>query len=134
MLRYITVCLADGILFGILDGLMNVNPYAQRLFEIYKPIAKASINAPAGIVIDIVYSFVIGYLYLLLYKALPGDSGIAKGIIFALIIWFFRVLMNAVSTGMTFRVPMTALVYTAAAGLMEMLILGIVYGLFLKPF
>ena len=40
MVRYIIVSIVSGILFGVLDGLINANPLAQRLYEVYKPIAK----------------------------------------------------------------------------------------------
>ena len=52
MTRYIIVSFSSGILFGILDGVINANPLAQKLFEVFKPIAKTSINPVAGIVID----------------------------------------------------------------------------------
>ncbi|MEW5815527.1 MAG: DUF6789 family protein [Spirochaetota bacterium] len=134
MIRYFIVSIANGILFGILDGVINANPYAQKIFEVYKPIAKTSINAPTGIIIDIVYGLIMGFIFLILYKALPGNTGFFKGIVFALIIWFFRVLMSVVTTWMMFKVPTTTLLYTAVTGLIEMLIIGIVYGILLKPF
>ena len=43
MIRYIIVSIVSGLLFGALDGLVNANPLAQRLYEVYKPIAKTSI-------------------------------------------------------------------------------------------
>ncbi|MBN1699914.1 MAG: hypothetical protein JW881_20565 [Spirochaetales bacterium] len=134
MIRYVIVSLINGIVFGVIDGLINVNPFAQKIYQIYKPIAKTSINAPAGIVIDILYGFIMGFIFLILYSALPGSNGLIKGIVFALIIWFFRVFMSAVSSWMMFNVPITTLLYTAATGLVEMLIIGIIFGAFLKPF
>lgn len=132
MIRYTIVSLAGGILFGAMDGLVNANPLAQRLFQVFKPVVKTSINVPAGIAIDIVYGFVMAGIFLLLYKSLPGGSGLAKGASFALIAWFFRVLMYAASQWMMFNVPAATLLYTLAAGLCEMLILGVFYGLTLK--
>ena len=38
MIRYIIVSIASGVLFGAMDGLINANPLAQRLYEVYKPI------------------------------------------------------------------------------------------------
>jgi hypothetical protein len=35
MIRYIVVGMVSGILFGILDGLINANSMAQRLYEVY---------------------------------------------------------------------------------------------------
>jgi hypothetical protein len=133
MIRYIIVSIAGGILFGILDAAINANPLAQRLYEVYKPIARTSVNPLAGIVIDLVYGFVMAGLFLLLYKSLPGETGLVKGVSFALLAWFFRVVMYAASQWVMFNVPVQALLYSLVAGLGEMLILGVLYGLTLKP-
>jgi len=133
MIRYFIVSIIGGILFGTMDGFINANPLAQRLYEVYKPISKTAINIPAGILIDLIYGFVMAGLFLLLYKSLPGETGIFKGISFALMAWFFRIVMYAASQWMMFTVPIGALLYTLITGLCEMLILGILYGLTLKP-
>ncbi len=129
MINYIIVSIISGILFGILDGLINANPFATRLFEIYKPIAKTSINFAAGMLIDLAYGFILAAIYLLLYQSLPGGTGLLKGLSFGLMVWFFRVVMSAASQWMMFKVPMKALSYSLLAGLGEMLILGVLYGL-----
>ena len=133
MIRYIIVSIVSGVLFGGMDGLINANPFAQKLYEVYKPIAKTSINVPAGVAIDLVYGFVMAGVFLLLYGSLPGNSGFLKGISFTFLVWFFRVVMSVATQWMMFNVPIGALVYTLVAGLGEMLILGILYGLTLKP-
>lgn len=133
MIAYIVVSVVSGILFGILDGVINANPLAQRLYEVYKPIARTSINPLAGIVIDLVYGFVLAGIFLLLYKSLPGETGLVKGVSFAFLVWFFRVVMSAASQWVMFNVPVTALLYSLVAGLGEMLLLGVLYGLTLKP-
>lgn len=133
MTSYIIVSVISGILFGILDGLINANPFATKLFEVYKPIAKTSVNFAAGMIIDLAYGFILAALFLLLYPSLPGESGFVKGVSFALLVWFFRVVMNVASQWMMFKVPVEALLYSLLAGLGEMLILGILYGLALEP-
>jgi hypothetical protein len=133
MMRYIIVSLVSGILFAILDGALNANPLAQRLFEVYKPIARTSINPIAGIVIDLAYGFIMAGVFLLLYKSLPGETGLLKGVSFAVLVWFFRVVMSVASQWMMFQVPIEASLYSLAAGLGEMLVLGVLYGLTLKP-
>ncbi len=133
MIRYIIVSMVSGILFGIMDGFMNANPFAQKLLVIYKPIMRTSVNISAGIIIDLVYGFAMAGIFILLYKCLPGEAGFMKGVTFAFIIWFFRVVMYAASQWMMFTVPKAALLYMLAAGLAEMLILGIFYGLTLQP-
>ena len=133
MTSYIIVSVISGILFGILDGLINANPIANKLFEVYKPIAKTSLNFVAGMIIDLAYGFILAALFLLVYPSLPGEVGLVKGVSFALMVWFFRVVMSVASQWMMFKVPLKALLYTLLAGLGEMLILGILYGLALQP-
>jgi len=133
MTEYIIISVASGILFGILDGVINANPLAQKLYDAYKPIAKTSINPIVGIVIDLVYGFVMAGAFLLLYNSLPGETGLIKGISFGLLVWFFRVVMNVASQWVMFKVPVQTLLYSLIAGLGEMLILGVLYGFTLKP-
>lgn len=133
MLNYLLVSIAGGILFGILDGLINANPLAQSLYAIYKPLTRTSLNAPLGMIIDLVYGFVMAGLFLLLYSSLPGTAGWAKGLSFGLVAWFFRVLMAAASQWMMFNVPSTTLLYTLGTGLVEMLLIGLLFGLTLHP-
>ena len=133
MISYIIVSLVSGILFGVLDSLINANPFARRLYEVYKPIAKTSINIPLGILLDLVYGFIMAGVFLLLYTSLPGEMDLVKGISFAFLAWFFRVVMSVASNWMMFKVPVRTLLYTLLTGLVEMLVLGILYGFFLKP-
>ena len=133
MTTYIIVSIIGGILFGVLDALINANPYAARLFEFYKPIARTSVNMLAGIVIDLAYGFILASVFLLLYESLPGETGLLKGLSYALLVWFFRVVMSALSQWVMFKVPGKALIYMLLAGLGEMLVLGVLYGLALHP-
>jgi hypothetical protein len=133
MIGYIIISVISGILFGLLDGVINANPLAQRLYIVYKPIAKTSINPLAGIVIDLVYGFAMAGVFLLLYNSLPGETGLIKGVSFAVLVWFFRVVMYVASQWVMFTVPVGTLLYSLVAGLGEMLILGVLYGLTLKP-
>jgi len=133
LISYIIVSFVSGILFGVLNSLINANPLARKLHEVYKPIAKTSLNIPLGVVIDLVYGFIMAGIFLLLYSSLPGEIGLVKGISFAFLAWFFRVVMSVASSWMMFKVPAATLLYTLLAGLGEMLILGVIYGFFLKP-
>lgn len=133
MANYVIISLISGVLFGILDGVINANPLAQRLYQVYQPIAKKSINIIAGSLIDLIYGFILAGLFLLLYDSLPGEVGLVKGLSFGIIAWFFRVLMNSASQWMMYTVPARTLLYSLITGLGEMLILGILYGLLLQP-
>lgn len=129
----IIVSLVSGILFGVMDGLINANAFARRLFEVYKPIARTSFNPLAGILIDLAFGFVMAGVFLLLYASLPGETGLVKGVSFAILVWFFRVVMSTASQWVMFNVPGKALLYTLVTGLGEMLVIGVLYGLTLKP-
>jgi hypothetical protein len=132
MIRLIISTVLTGLLFGIFDGLINGNPYAIKLMECYKPIAKQSINIPAGLLIDLIYGFAISGLFLILFPVLPTEFGIIKGITFGVGMWFFRVLMNVVSSWMMFNIPIKTLAYLLLTGLVEMILLGILNGLILR--
>ncbi len=132
MVRYLVVSIVSGILFGVLDGLINANPVAQQLYQVYQPIARTSIDPVAGSLIDLAYGFVMAGVFLLLYPSLPGGTGLAKGLSFAGLVWFFRVVMHVASQWMMFAVPGATLLYALAAGLGEMLVLGVLYGATLR--
>jgi hypothetical protein len=133
ILSYISFSLISGILFGVMDGLLSGNPLGTRLLAAYKPIARTAINIPAGVLIDLTYGFVMAAIFLLLYPSLPGASGVLKGLSFGLLAWFFRGLMNAASQWVMFKVPASTLLYTALGGLVEMLVIGFLYGLAFRP-
>ncbi len=133
MIRYIVVSVISGIIFGVLDGLINANPLAQELFLVFKPISKQTVNIQAGIVIDLIYGFVMAGLFLILYQSIPGKSGWTKGLSYGLIIWFFRVLMYVVTTWIILIVPIQTLLYMLFTGLVEMLVIGLIYGISLNP-
>jgi uncharacterized membrane protein len=130
---YVVVAVVSGILFGVLDAIINANPVAQRLYQVYKPIARTSLNPVAGIAIGLAFGFVMAGAFLLLYESLPGSSGLLRGVSFALTVWFFRVVMSVASQWMMFEVPARTLLYSLVSGLAEMLLLGVLYGLTLSP-
>jgi hypothetical protein len=133
MANYIFVSVTSGILFGIMDGLINANPVAVRLFEVFRPISKTSLNFVAGILIDLAYGFILAGLFLLLYPSLPGESGLVKGVSFGLLVWFLRVVMSVASQWLMFDVPLKTLLYSLLTGFGEMLVLGLFYGLTITP-
>ena len=83
---YIAVSLASGIIFGLMDGFANANPLVTRLYGVYNPLAGGSFNIPAGVVIDIIYGFLMAGIFQLLYESLPGEIGVLKGFSYALLV------------------------------------------------
>ncbi len=133
MIRYSIVGMGSGILFGFMDGFINANSLAQRLYRVFEPIARKSINIPAGFAIDIVYGFAMAGIFLLLRSSLPFESGVLKGLVFGLLVWFFRVAMQVATQWVMFNIPIGTLIYALVCGLGETLVLGLLYGLTLKP-
>ena len=132
MFRYVLASIVSGVLFGVMDGILNGNPLAKRLYAIYEPILKKSISIVPGIIIDLAYGFAIAGVFLLLYKNLPGESWFLKGLAFSLLIWFFRVVMYVATQWMMFTIPIETLLYILATGLLEMIILGLICSLMLR--
>ncbi|NPV92115.1 MAG: hypothetical protein HPY50_15215 [Firmicutes bacterium] len=133
MLRYLIVSIFGGLLFGVMDAVINNNSLALKLFQVYQPIAKTSVNSLAGISIDIFFGLVMAGLFIQLHKKLPGQSGFVKGLSFGLMAWFFRVVMQTASSWMMFNIPGDTLIYGLLTGLVEMAVIGIFLGLTLKP-
>ncbi len=130
-MRFLVAGLGSGLLFAILDGVLNANPLAQRLMAVYKPILRPSVNALAGTGIDVAYGFIMAALFGMLRPGLPG-SPLVQGLVFGLIAWFFRVVMGALGQWMVFAVPGATVVYSVAAGLVEMTVIGLFYGAVLR--
>lgn len=131
LLSLLIAGIAGGLLFGILDGLVHANPLARRLLAAWQPIARDSLNVPAGLAVNLLWSFAMAGIYLVLAPALPGPAGLVKGLAYGGLVWFFRVAMPVASNWLMFKLPGSTLVYTLAAGLGEMLALGLFYGLVL---
>jgi len=133
IVRYVFVGITSGLLFGIMDGLINANPIAERLYEFNLPIRRTSVDVIAGVAIDLAYGFILMAVFLTLYRSLPGRVGLVKGVSFALLVWFLRVVMCDASQWIILNVPVAALLYGVLTGLGEMLVLGVLYGATLRP-
>ncbi len=125
--RVLAIGAGVGVVFAILDGLLNANPVAQHVYAAYRPIARQSVNAPLGLSFDIVSGVVMAILFVSLMPALPGGP-VARGLAFGLMVWFFRVAMGVAAQAVMFNVPGSALAYMLLTGLIEMSILGSLYG------
>jgi hypothetical protein len=132
MVRFIIVGLLSGILFWLLDAIINGLPFAQKLYQVYKPILRTTMNIPLGFLIYVILGFAMAGMFLFLSHSLPGQTGIMKGMSFALVAWFFRCFMAVIGQWMMFPIPSKALVYSTITGMFESLVLGILYGLTLR--
>lgn len=132
MVKYILASILTGLLFALMDGLINGNPYAAELLAPFQPIARETVNIPAGAIIDVMYGFIISGIFLVILPALPSESGIMKGLAYGIGMWFFRVVMMVFSEWMMFDIPVKTLIYLLVTGFFEMILLGILNGLILK--
>ena len=130
---YILVSVGSGLLLAVLDAVFNANPYAQRLYSAYGPIARKSIPIVRGILIDIAFGFLLAGFYLILYRAMPVRPGIPRSIAFGFIVWVLRSLMNTLSHWTMFDIPARTHLYALGAGLFQSLAVALFYGLTLSP-
>ncbi len=124
MLRQIVVGLVAGVAFLILDGLLNANPVAQRAYAVYRPIARSSVNAAAGSVVDLGYGLILVALFVTLRNSLPGTTSLAKGVSFGVMVWFLRVVMRVAGEWVMTTVPPSTHVYSLVAGLVQLLLVA----------
>ncbi len=129
--RILAVGASVGLAFAILDGLLNANPVAQRVYAAYRPIARESVNAPLGFSFDIISGVVMAALFSTMTPVLPGGP-VTRGLAFGVMVWFFRVAMGVAGQAVMFTLPLSSLIYGLIAGLVEMEILGSLYGLALR--
>ena len=88
--------------------------------------------AGLGVALDVAFGLAMAILFVALTPALP-IGWLAKGLAFGLIAWFFRVVMSAASNFVMFQIPAATTIYTLATGLAEMLLLGLLYAVLLRP-
>lgn len=131
-IRLFAIGLGGGLLFALMDALINANPIAQRLYTVFRPVARESVNAPLGLMFDLLSGMVMALVFVWLMPILPSGY-VQKGIAFGLLAWFFRVAMGAASQFVMFRVPAAALLYGVFTGMAEMIALGLFYAVLLKP-
>ena len=124
MRRQILVGLAAGVVFLVLDGLLNANPLAQQLYAAYSPIARRSVNAVAGSLIDLAYGLILVVVFVTLRHCLPGRTRMTKAMSFGAMVWFLRVVMRVAGDWVVTTVPVSAHAYSLLAGLVQMLLVA----------
>lgn len=131
MLRHALVGLVAGVVFLALDGVLNANPLAQRLYAVYQPIARPTVNALVGSVVDLAYGVILTALFATLRPSLPGHTNLMKALSFGAVVWFLRVFMRVAGEWVTTIVPAPVHAYTLLAGLVQVLIVVCVIALLL---
>lgn len=124
MLRQIVVGFVAGVAFLVLDGLLNANPVARQAYAVYRPIARSSVDAVAGSVVDLAYGLILVALFMTLRHCLPGSTSLTKGLSFGVMVWFLRVVMRVAGEWVMTMVPLSTHVYSLAAGLVQMLLVA----------
>jgi hypothetical protein len=130
MAKFILVSMASGAILGVIDYVCNAGPFMEGLKGFSSQLLRSTGKAAAGLGINLGLGFAVTGIFILLRKNFDGVI-IAMG--FALTVWFFRVTMFFIRKWMTFKVPLNDLVYVFIAGISQMVSLGILYELTLKP-
>lgn len=131
ILKIFLLCLFIGIAFGILDWIVYANPMVKNLKNIYEPVSRGLIHVTANFFIDIIYGIILCVFYLLLYNSLPG-YGIVKGLIYGILMWFLRIAILTFTQWMVYTTSIGAIIYMVFAGLIEMIIIGVLIGLLIR--
>jgi hypothetical protein len=134
MLTYLLVGFGSGLILIVLDALLNGNQYARRLAAPYLPIVREGISIAPAVAIDLLYGLAMAGFFLLLRTSFPGGPIVGSAISFALLAWFFRSVMNALSQWVMFRIPSSTHLYALFVGLVEMLVLGFFYAFAFRSF
>jgi hypothetical protein len=121
MEKFLIIGLVSGVLFIVLDMITNVNPFALKLMEDYKPIARKKVNTVLAMSVDIMYGFVLTGIYLLLKNSLPADSFLQNILQYTLLIWFLREFMMSMSSYIIFDISPKLLIYNLASGFIKIL-------------
>jgi hypothetical protein len=133
MFRQIAVGLGAGLLFLVLDGVIHANPLAQRLYAVYEPLARPRVNALLGSSIDLAYGVVLAVVFVRLLPSLPGSGGVAKGLSFALLVWFLRVVMSVAGEWVTRTTPPATHAYVLLTGLVQVVVVALFLAALLTP-
>ncbi|PIV54515.1 hypothetical protein COY52_11335 [Candidatus Desantisbacteria bacterium CG_4_10_14_0_8_um_filter_48_22] len=130
MARFILVSMASGVILGVIDYICNTGSFTEDLKGFSGQLLLSAGKAASGLGINLALGFAMTGIFILLRKSFDGVI-IAMG--FALTVWFFRVTMFFIRKWMTFKAPLNDLVYVFIAGMSQMISLGILYELTLKP-
>jgi hypothetical protein len=133
MLRQLLVGVVAGAAFLALDGVLNANPLARRLYTVHQPIARPSVNALAGSAVDLAYGVILAWMFVALRASMPGQTSIEKAASFGLMVWFLRVCMRVAGESVMTVVPASVHAYTLVAGLVQALIVAGIIALLLPP-
>ena len=119
------------IVSGVVSGFFSVSVFKMPMFVSDSTLWRQEFNPYLSVSLDIIYGIILAGLFNLLYMSIPGE-GIMKGIAFGLIIWFFKTVMAMGSIRVMFNVSDKVLIYWTFCGLLEMLVIGTVLGIFYK--
>jgi len=97
-------------------------------------LARKVMPMAAAVAIDILSGLVMAGIFILLRPSFPGGPLIGAGVSFGILAWFFRVLMTALSQWVMFQIPAETHLYNIAAGLVEMVALGLFYAVAFQSF
>ncbi len=131
--RYVAASCAVGVAFVLLDAILNANPIAQGAYAAFAPLARSELVLLPAVTIDVVYGFVLCAVFVGVQGGLPGRTPLSKGVSFGLLVWFFRVIMGAAAQWVMFDIPAVTVAYSVGAGLVEMLVIGVLVGLLTLP-
>lgn len=116
---------------GVISGFFSITVFKLPIFVSDSTLWRQEFSPYLSISLDIIYGIILAGLFNLLYMSIPGKA-IMKGISFGLIVWFFKTVMAMGAIRVMFNVSDKILLYWTFSGLLEMLMIGAVLGIFYK--
>ncbi len=132
VLRWFLAGLAFGVIAQIVGGIiyMAIFPHwYDACKQLFRPVDDAyfMIGLP---VMNLVQGWLIACVYVLLYKGIPGENVLSKGIIFGLLLWIVGPLPGMLTDFCvtTMRFPLPCLIYTFVVTVVGCLAIAAIMG------
>lgn len=133
MLTYVLVSIGSGFILAFFDIVIYANPLGRKIYAPYKPIARDKVSPILLILTNIAFGFTLAGFYLIIYRVLPGPTGLFRALVFGFYVWLIRSLMSSMSQWTAFKIPANVHLYTILAGLIQISTLSIFYLITLDP-
>lgn len=114
--------------------LSDAIPFFESHEKALKPFETRDVTEVIAVGILVFKLFIMSGLFILLYPSLWGNSGVVKGLFYGSMLWFFLVVMPFTHPkSLKYDISIGGILYIFFLFLVMFLLLGLLYGLILKP-
>lgn len=117
-------------LYGVVVWMYLLSGEVARYPEVFRPTPQMNENMPIGIAGGLLAMFALAYIYA---KGYERGSAMAEGLRFGLVLAVFNFGFVTLGIYATFNLGRKIGLYASAAGVVEMIIVGLVIGAIYRP-